>query len=118
MLSMMIFLQVILPLFDIWILEKEIIFLYLFFVIRTYFVLKRYYFGSIGYGIGVFVAFLLSLILSIEVYLFLFFLSCSDEERGSIGQFWNIDDPFFLIHIIATIIVFHLSLRTISSFLL
>ncbi len=47
----LIFLQAILPIFWIWILEKEIIFLFLFFIIYTSITLKKYYFTSSTYNI-------------------------------------------------------------------
>lgn len=45
--SVLIFLQLILPLFNIWILEKEVILIYLFFVIYATYTIRRYYFSPI-----------------------------------------------------------------------
>jgi len=51
MLFFLILLQLILPIFNIWILEKEIIFLFVFFILYTYNTIRRYYFSSLEYGI-------------------------------------------------------------------
>lgn len=47
----MIVFQLVLPAFDIWLLEREIVFLLSFFVIYTVFTVKRYYFSALGYRI-------------------------------------------------------------------
>jgi hypothetical protein len=48
----LIILQLILPYLGIWILEKEIIFIFTAFVISVPLIVRRYYFSDIGYGIG------------------------------------------------------------------
>lgn len=58
-------LQLILPLFGIWILEKEIIFFFVFFVLSVVYTLRRYYFSSLGYGIGKIVILITSIVISV-----------------------------------------------------
>ena len=52
LLIFLLFLQLLLPYFGIWIFEKEIIFLFAVFVISIPLIIRRYYFSGFGYGIG------------------------------------------------------------------
>lgn len=63
----LILLQGILPYYGIWIFEREIIFLFLFYIIFSYYTFHRYYFTSLGYGIGQSVVVVLTFIFSITL---------------------------------------------------
>ena len=52
LLIFLLFLQLLLPYFGIWIFEKEIIFLFAVFVVSIPLIIRRYYFSGFGYGVG------------------------------------------------------------------
>lgn len=52
LMGVLIFLQFLLPLWGIWIFEKDIALLFVLFVASIVYITKRYYFSGIGYGIG------------------------------------------------------------------
>ncbi len=114
MLFMLIVLQVFLPLYDIWILEKELIFFYLYFVVVTYFAVQRYYFWPIGYGLNRAIVFLLALSLGILWYMATLII---ENDTLHIGQFWFFDDPIRYLPIVVGITVFYWSHRWLSLWL-
>lgn len=115
MLAMLILLQVFLPLFDIWILEKELIFFYLYFVVRTYQVLRRYYFGSIGYGIGKIIVFSVALIVATSLYVLEIYIA---KKEFSLGGFWDFYDPSGIAYVVIAITVFYLAYDILSRYAL
>ncbi len=110
-------LQLILPLFWIWIFEKELIFLFLFFVLFVLYTVKRYYFSSLEYGIGkIFIAYL-SIILSIISintisFLYLHF------KTGPINNYWMFQDHYSIIDTIVWVMVFYISYTYLHKFFL
>lgn len=116
MLAMLIFLQVFLPLFDIWIMEKELIFFYLYFVLHTYQILRRYYFGSIGYGIGRTIIFCIALIIAMSFYVLEIYLLQTTEFH--VGLFWDFYDPSGIAYVAAAIAIFYLSFDILSRYTL
>lgn len=111
----LIFLQVILPYYNIWILEKEIIFLFLFFVIFIYYNFRRYYFTSLGYSIGKTLITLSSLVLSIiwgliGEYVF----KTASEGHG----YWQWQDNTHIILIVLAIAFFSWIHRLLSHIFL
>lgn len=115
MLAMLIFLQVFLPLFDMWILEKELIFFYLYFVVRTYQILRRYYFGSIGYGMGKTIVFCVALIIATSFYWLELYIS---KTEFFVGWFWNFYDPSGIAYVVTAITIFYLSFDILSRYAL
>jgi K+-sensing histidine kinase KdpD len=116
MLFMMILLQVWLPLFDIWILEKELIFFYIFFVVQVYVTLKRYYFGSLWYGIGRFLVFMSALLLAIVWHFFITYFLI--QHNSYLWQFWDFSDPYNIIGLSLSVLIFFGSLNLFSHYFL
>lgn len=79
-------LQLILPYFNIWILEKEIIFLYLLFVLSVYITLTRYYFDASSLWIGKSLVYLLSFSISIVVHIS---VNIYFPDGINLGAFWD-----------------------------
>ncbi len=92
-------LQLVLPLlFNIWILENEIIFFFFIYITYIAFVLRRYFFHPIGYGIRRFITFLTALIWSIVLYdLTKFFLG-----KTLITEYSYLDASFIIIFFLIT----------------
>lgn len=106
-LSVAIFLQLILPAFGIWILEKEIILFYLFFTVYSFHILKRYYF-SVGYGFGKgFIIMIsgLSAIITINAIKWLYI-----NIRGEvISGYWILQDQYSIVDTIVGITIFYIT---------
>ena len=90
-LLLLITLQVFLPLLWIWILEKEIIFIYLTFIVFLHYTITRYYFSSIGYGIAKLIIFLISFWL-VMVIMGILELSLKEIHVWSINNYWLVDN--------------------------
>jgi len=117
MLFFLILLQLILPIFNIWILEKEIIFLFVFFILYTYNTIRRYYFSSLEYGIWkIFVAYLSFIlsIVSINVIKFLYL----NFKTGTINNYWMFQDQYSVIDTIIWIAVFYFSYKYLHKIFL
>lgn len=98
-------LQLILPTFGIWILEKEIIFIFALFILYTYFAIKRYYFSSLGYGTGKAVIFFSSItfsILSLNIIKWTY-LSLNSTK---VSNYWLSQDTYSIIDITLGILLF------------
>ncbi|MDD2891610.1 MAG: HAMP domain-containing sensor histidine kinase [Candidatus Gracilibacteria bacterium] len=117
-LSAAIILQLILPAFGIWILEKEIIFFYLVFVIYVVYVLKRYYFSSLGYGIGKIIiaiaAFTIS-ILSINIFKIIYLRI---GNTSTINNYWIYQDQFSILDTAIGVFVFYFSYKLLCKILI
>ena len=61
----LLFLQLILPMFHIWILEREIVFFFFWYILYISFVLRRYYFHPLGYSIRRILIFISAAILTV-----------------------------------------------------
>lgn len=109
MLFSMIFLQVFLPLFDIWILEREIIFFYLFFVVRTYLVLRRYYFGWTEYSIWKVLNSWLSFLISVLSTNLVYHYYLNPKLQDDTVNYWISWDYYSLTIITSWILFFQLS---------
>lgn len=90
------FLQLVLPTFGIWILEKEIILLFLAFVLYTFWTIRRYYFSSLGYGIGSVVVVIASIVVSI-VSLNAFKFVYLRIKTGVVNNYWLFQDQYSII---------------------
>ncbi len=102
----MIFFQLVLPLFGIWIFEKEIIILFTLFVVYVVFTMKRYYFTLIHqeYGILKLIAILLSFILSVFLLNVIRNFYLDTVFHGN--PFWNTWDIFGIVNSTILIVVY------------
>lgn len=104
--SILVLLQLILPYFWIWILEKEIILIYLFFVIYATYNIRRYYFSPLHqeYGIVkiviVFASFIVAIVL-LNIFKYFFI-----HAPFYIESFWWARDQYSLIDSFIVIILF------------
>ena len=110
----MLVLQLILPYFGIWMLEKEIIFIFTLFVISVPIITRRYYFSHIGYGIWRLLVAGVSLILAFAIMTGVRY-GVLHINMGDLG-YWLSRDSSSLFDIFFTIIVYfpvHHILQTI-----
>lgn len=111
----LIILQLILPYFGIWIFEKEIIFLFLFYIIFNYYAFHRYYFTSLWYGIGQSFVIVLTFILSILlVFTGEYFLTIYTAE----SEYWKWGDQKNIIGVLLGIFFFHGFYKILHPFFL
>lgn len=112
-----IFLQVILPLFNIWILEKEVVFLALFFILAVSYSIKKYYFSSSLYGIGKWISNITALILSIvSVNVVKYFLT--NYNSWVVLSYWASQDEYSIIDITFWVSLFLISSRLFAKIFL
>ncbi|HBB27492.1 TPA: hypothetical protein DCZ36_03290 [Candidatus Gracilibacteria bacterium] len=112
----LIFLQFILPMFDIWIFEKEVSLLFVLFVASIVYITKRYYFSGIGFGIGKIIiygcVFLLTvLILNIARFIF-------GQGTGLSLGYWIDKDIYSFIEVFISIASFLILERFFSRIFL
>lgn len=105
-----IFLQLVLPIFDIWILEKQIILLYAGFVAYIYYLFRRYYFSSLGYGLGRIVVTVLAFLFSVIVLNVLKGLFLNGDP-GTVTHYWNYRDQYSVLDTVIVLAVFTFSYR-------
>jgi signal transduction histidine kinase len=96
-------LQLILPLFGIWILEREIIFFYILFVFFVAYTLRRYYFSPIGYGIGRLLRFIITILLT---YIFVSLLSMISFWLSPEALFWQSSEKIHFSEILPGILLY------------
>ncbi len=94
--------QLFLPYFWIWVLEKEIVIIFMFFVISVIFVVKRYFFWSIWYSIWTFLIWTISILSSIIIINFfkIFYIELNAWFPSYWWRnlwYWPIDTIFWII---------------------
>ena len=99
-------LQLVLPTFGIWILEKEIIFLFAAFILYAFFTIRRYYFSSLWYGVGKTVVTLVSIVLSVAIVNLIKFVYIN-IKTGVINNYWMLQDQYSVIDTIGWVIIFY-----------
>ena len=101
----LIFLLVFLPTFWIWIIERWLIFLYVFFVIYTFFTLRKYYFLSVSYSLWKILVWILSWVVAIAIMNLLkyYFLIL---HTGKVVSYWWWNDEFSIIDSIIVILIY------------
>lgn len=113
--AILVFLQLVLPSFWIWIFEKDIILLYVVFVFATIANIKRYYFPRFGYGFGKMLIYIASLIVAIGCIAFLKEMYARID--GSLSYFWQFQDYYGILDAILTIVVFYGAYKVFLQFL-
>ncbi len=115
MLITLIFLQIILPLFNIWILENQIIFLYLFFVIQVYLTLNRYYFDSSWLWIGKSLVYILAFSISALVYIF---INIYFPDGIYLGAFWDFPYSRDILNVTMSIWLFVFTQKLLTKYVI
>ena len=115
---LLLFLQLVLPVLGIWVLEKEIVFIFMFFVIEIVYILRRYYFSSIGYwvtrGLIIGVSFGISLII---VQWMNVIISLATNST-TISSYWAerpIQSPSFFVKFLIGLIFYELIYISLSK---
>ncbi len=98
-------LQLILPYFSIWILEKEIIFLFTLFVISVPVIIRRYYFSHIGYWVWKFSIVVISLTVAFILTLWMKYFFIHMNIWWDLS-YWMRGDDKSLFEILFTIIIY------------
>ncbi|MGE4443453.1 MAG: ATP-binding protein [Candidatus Altimarinota bacterium] len=98
---LVILLQLVLPIFEIWFLEKELILFFLLYVLSVVYVIKRYYFTSIYYSLGKVVILGLSIFCSASTIVILNYLHINVNSG-----FWGMPIPLLYGNVIIGIL-FH-----------
>lgn len=103
-----IFFQMFLPIYWIWIFEKELIIFFLIFIISIWYSLKRYFFNSFWYWIGKIIINITSLLFcTIIIYLINIFYYY--WLPGANKWYWIFNDSLWIVNIILIIFVYNYS---------
>lgn len=103
----LVFLQLVLPLFWIWVFEKQIILIYLVYIIYIYRTFKRYYFSSLFYWFGKILSFLLAVLTSIFA-LNTIKIVLLKIQSGNLHNYWNLSDSYSIIDSLLVILFFNI----------
>lgn len=107
-----IFFQIILPIFWIWFFEKEIVFLFMIFILSTIYTIKRYYLYSIWYWLWKVSIWILSIIVAfLWINLINFFHRALEKW---FNLFLWVNDNNWNLDIIIWIVIFFLSYKILS----
>jgi K+-sensing histidine kinase KdpD len=109
-------LQLILPIFGIWILEKEIIIVYSLYVISVFYTLKKYYFSQFLYGFGKLLNIGISFVVSVVFTNIIQYLYFSPYARNEIMNYWASWDAYNIALTFSWILSFYISYFTLGRF--
>lgn len=110
---LVVLLQLILPLFWIWFLEKELILFFLSFILTVVYIIKRYYFTNISYSIWKIIIVSISMFISTGLVKLL-----HDMYLNINNWFWWTDVPLWYLNIIIWILFYVVFYKLISHLLL
>lgn len=108
-------LQLILPYFNIWILEKEIIFLYLIFVISVYFTLTRYYFDASSLWIWKALVYISAFVVAILTHIS---INIYFPDGMNLGAFWDVPYSWEILNVTMSIWLFVFTQKVLTKYVI